>query len=82
MGTVSLIEDSRIAWLFRFAVVKNNNEQQVINALISKAVEILRARGHKQVLVYTPVNNKDFEQRYLALGFKKGNDYTCYWRDI
>ena len=82
IGTVSLIEDGRVAWLFRFAVEKSEYEQNAINALCDKALAILRAHGHKQVLIYAPANSKDFEQRYSVLGFEKGNDYTCYWRDI
>ena len=81
VGTVSLIEDGRVAWLFRFAVEKGKDEH-AINALYDKALAILRVRGHKQVLVYAPANSKNFEKRYSALGFEKGNDYSCYWRDI
>ena len=82
IGTVSLIEDGRVAWLFRFAVEKGGSEQNVLNALCDKTLAILRAHGHKQVLVYAPANSKDFENRYATLGFEKGSDYTCYWRDI
>lgn len=82
LGTVSLIEDGRVAWLFRFAVIKDVHEQAVTQALSEKALEILRGRGHKQVLVYAPAGDKGFEERYASLGFEKGNEYTCYWKDI
>ncbi len=82
IGTVSLIEDGRVAWLFRFAVEKGDDEQNSINALCDKALAILHSRGHKEVLVYAPAQNKNFENRYVALGFQKGDDYTCYWRGI
>ena len=82
IGTISLIEDGRVAWLFRFAVTKDQHEQKATKSLSDKALEILRGRGHAQVLVYAPVDNKDFEDRYSNLGFEKGDDYTCYWKDI
>lgn len=80
VGTVSLIDDGRVAWLFRFAVQKDQPE--ALNALHNKAVEILKNRGHSQVLVYTPVGNAELDNRYEQLGFTRGGDYTCYWKDI
>ena len=82
LGTISLIEDGRVAWLFRFAVEKGTNEYEVSKALHDRALEILSARGHRQVLVYAPSGNKDFERRYSQFSFKKGNEYTCYWKNI
>ena len=80
VGTVSLFEDERLAWLFRFAVAEN--EVGVAKALYIKAVEILKSKGHTQVLVYAPAGDKQYEKRYHELGFNIGNDYTCYWRDL
>lgn len=80
IGTVSLIDDGRVAWLFRFAVPLTNGG--VTKALHDKALELLKARGHSQVLVYTPVGNADLDARYSELGFTKGGDYTCFWKEI
>lgn len=80
VGTVSLIDDGRVAWLFRYAVQKGQPE--ALKALHDKAIEILRSRGHLQVLVYTPVGNADLNERYEQLGFTKGGDYTCYWKEV
>lgn len=82
VGTVSLIEDERVAWLFRFAVQKGENEDKVTKTLYDRATSILKERGHKQVLVYSPVSNEPLDNRYIKLGFQKGDDYTCYWKDI
>jgi predicted N-acetyltransferase YhbS len=81
-GTVSLIEDGRVAWLFRFAVQQGQNEVAVTQALCDKAFEVLKAKGHHQVLVYTPMGNQRLDGRYEGLGFARGGDYTCYWKDI
>lgn len=82
VGTVSLIEDGRVAWLFRFAVEQAAEEVDVTQRLCLHALEVLRNKGHKQVLVYSPVGNDHLDQRYEQLGFTKGGDYTCFWKDI
>lgn len=82
LGTVSLIEDGRVAWLFRFAVQQGEQEAEVTRALSNAAVVALKAKGHNQVLVYTPVGNDTLGDRYESLGFNRGGDYTCYWKDI
>jgi hypothetical protein len=78
VGTVTLFEDGRSAWLYRFAV-KKEHEEHATKILWEKAQETMRLRGHTQVLVYAPVKNSDLENRYNKLGF---NDFTAYWQDI
>lgn len=80
VGTVSLIDDGRVAWLFRFAVPQNRPE--VAQELHDSAVKVLKSRGHAQVLVYSPSGNQPLNIRYKQLGFTKGDDYTCYWKEI
>lgn len=80
VGTVSLIDDGRVAWLFRYAVQKD--QANALQALHDKAIAILKNRGHTQVLVYTPVGNTELDNRYKQLGFIKGGDYTCYWKEL
>ena len=82
IGTVTLFEDGRSAWLYRFAVEKGEQEVAVTKMLWDKAKATLNQKGHTQVLVYAPVGDKGFEQRYTQLDFKKGNDFTAYWQDI
>jgi predicted N-acetyltransferase YhbS len=81
-GTVSLIEDGRVAWLFRFAVQQGKQEAAITKALCDTALASLKAKGHNQVLVYTPVGNDRLDSRYESLGFNRGGDYTCYWKDF
>lgn len=82
VGTVTLFEDGRSAWLYRFAVVDSEHKGEVAEALYTKAKDILRRWGHTQVLVYAPAGDPSFEKRYTALGFNKGNDFAAYWQDI
>lgn len=80
LGTVSLIDDGRVAWLFRFAVL--SNDIATLQTLHDEAVKILKTRGHLQVLVYSPTGNDTLDNRYQKLGFVKGDDYTCFWKEI
>jgi predicted N-acetyltransferase YhbS len=82
VGTISLIEDGRVAWLFRLAVQQSETETIVTQALCDAALAALKANGHSQVLVYTPVGDEYLDSRYERLGFNRGNDYTCYWKNI
>jgi hypothetical protein len=80
-GTVSLFEDGRGAWLFRFVV--KDNDPAITRELYQRAVELMKVRGHDEVLVYAPVGDETFRQRYMdVLGMQKGDDYTCYWANI
>jgi len=82
VGTVSLIEDGRVAWLFRFAVQKDEQEAEITKALCDAALAALKSKGHNQVLVYTPVGDDRLDNRYELLGFDRGDDYTCYRKNI
>ena len=80
VGSVSIIDDERVAWLFRFAVPQDKLD--VAQALHGKAIATLKERGHAEVLVYTPVGNQELDSRYERLGFTRGGDYTCYWKGL
>jgi predicted N-acetyltransferase YhbS len=80
IGTVTIFEDGRFAYLYRFAILKEY-ENEVSKKLFTKSKEILRGEGHTQVLVFAP-SDGSFDKRYKEIGFNKGNDYTAYWQDI
>lgn len=81
LGTVSLVDDGRLAWLFRFAVDRTDDEPEVARALYDAAVTALAARGHTQVLVYTPAGDARLKERYAVLGMTEGGDFTCFWAE-
>lgn len=82
-GTVSLIENGRVAWLFRFAVQDIAQKETIAQSLYQAATEILHGRGHTQVLVYSDPDNEDLNQRYShTLGMTKGGVFRCFWQEI
>ncbi len=81
VGTITLFEDGRSAWLYRFAVEKEC-ELEIASALWTEAKKIMKQLGHSQILVYAPLGDSDFEKRYTSLGFNKGGDFTAYWQNL
>ena len=80
VGRISLIEDGRVAWLYRFAVV--DFDEHVSKQLYDAAIDVLKARGHSEVLVYSSPTSTELDARYSALGMNRGGDYTAYWSKI
>lgn len=80
IGTISLIEDGRVAWLYRFIV--EDFEPSITKELYGKAIAILKDRKHTQVLVYSSVDDTKLDERYESLGMTKGNNYICFWYEI
>lgn len=79
-GTISIIDDGRVAMLYRFVVPPDMND--VTNELYNAAISTLKERGHSEVLVYSAIDNKVLDQRYLRLGMTRGGDYACFWVGI
>ncbi len=81
VGSATLFEDNRAAWLYRFAVLRSH-EVEVISPLYRKAKENMKQRGHSQIIVYAPAGDKFFVERYTDLGFTHGQNYAAYWSNI
>lgn len=82
IGTITLFEDGRNAWFFRFAVLPGEHEQAALTALHDAAITYIKERGHDIIKVYAPAGNQHFSDRYANLGFTKGGDYTCFWKTL
>lgn len=80
IGTISLIDDGRVAWFYRF--IARDNDPEIAKALHVRATEILKSRGHTQVLVYSSVDDQALDKRYKDLGMNRGDDYACYWQEL
>ncbi len=80
IGSISLMDDGRVAWLFRFVV--KNHDPKVAKELYNKVIPIFKKHGHTQIIAYSPVGDEVLAKRYENLGMTKGNSYTAYWTDI
>lgn len=80
LGTISIIEDGRVAWLYRLVV--KDNDKDVVTELYTAAAANLKARSHSEVLVYTPAEDDLLAERYDALGMMRGGTYSCYYKTL
>lgn len=80
LGTISIVEDGRVAWLYWFVV--KDFDPEITKELYDAATKILKERGHSEILVHTLVGDKNLDARYDSLGMTKGGDYTCYYKDL
>lgn len=82
VGTVSLIEDGRIAWLFRLFIQKDHLEQGVELQLIEAATAIAKERGYNEVHIFAPEEKEQLKAVYIEQGFARGNLYRWFWKKL
>lgn len=80
VGSVSIIEDGRIALLFRLVTKMDSGD--VAQKLISHAEEILSRRGYKEVHITGPSGNQVATALREGSGFKKGKRYDWFWKNL
>lgn len=80
IGSVSLVEDGRIAILFRLVVRDNNS--RITKELILHAEKILSKRGYKEVHITGPAENQTATEVRESSGFRKGKRYDWFWKKI
>lgn len=80
LGTVSIVEDGRVAWLYRFVV--QDLDRVISQKLYDAATAVLKARGHREVLVYSTAGDASLDEHYVGLDMHKGGKYTCFWRAL
>jgi hypothetical protein len=54
LGTISIIEDGRVAWLYRFVV--QDFDEATTKKLYDAATQSLKKRRHEEVLVYSDID--------------------------
>src|ERR1700683_142955 len=79
-ATISIIEDGRVAMLYRFVAAPEDFE--IAQRLYGAATRTLKSRGHRQILVYSAIHDPALDWRYLNLGLTRGSNYVCFWSDL
>lgn len=83
IGSVSIIEDGRIALLFRFVVHQSvTDSSAVMKALMNESERILSQRSYKEVHTTIPMENASSIQGRIDLGFIQGKNYSWFWKKI
>ena len=82
VGTVSLIEDGRIALFFRLVSKEGEKASTIRAQLLEEGEKILKQRGYKEAHIIAPENDRVRQDEYEQYGFKKGKPYRWMWKKI
>jgi ribosomal protein S18 acetylase RimI-like enzyme len=82
VGTVSIMEDGKFAFIFRLVVSVKERNQGIGTKLISEAEKILKKRGNLYVNII--VNEKDhkLQEYYQKFLYKKGRVWRWMWKEL
>lgn len=78
IGTLSLIEDGRIALFFRLI----GTAEEIRNTLLKAGEEVFKKRGYKEVHIISLEEDHNRQSDYETYGFKKGNLYRWMWKKL
>lgn len=81
LGTVSLVEDGRIALFFRL-ISTGDNAVLVRKHLLEKGMEIFKKRGYREAHIISPEGDLERQGEYENFGFQKGDSYRWMWVKI
>lgn len=73
VGTVSLMEDGRMAFIFRLAVNPKDQNKGIGKALRKEAENELFRRGHREINILVEEDNKGLQEYYGRDDYERGN---------
>jgi hypothetical protein len=83
VGSVSIIEDGRIALLFRLIASPTSfDKNDILKALVEKSESILKERGYLEMHNTAPTNDLNALMESKKINFKEGNVSTWFWKKI
>lgn len=75
VGTVSLMEDGRIGFIFRLAVDPESRNRGIGRALMEEAEKELFRRGHQEINILVEETDPELQGYYERQGYEKGTAY-------
>jgi hypothetical protein len=82
LGTVSLIEDGRIALFFRLVTKDGDDAPAVRKRLLAEGEVIFKQKGYNESHIIAPESDTDRQNEYQQNGFQKGNPYRWMWKKL
>ncbi len=83
VGTVFIVEDGGwVAFVFRLVVSKTHRGKGIATALLDKATEIIRERGHNDVTVLVDEDDEELQQFYAKKEYERGGNYRWMFKPI
>jgi ribosomal protein S18 acetylase RimI-like enzyme len=81
LGSLSIIEDGRIAILFRWVAV-GTDQNKAYKALLGQAEKILTVKGYKEVHCMVPDDSAASVALRTSMNFKPGKKYSWFWKTL
>ena len=75
IGTVSIMEDGRMPFIFRLAVKQEFRNAGIGIMLMDSAEKELFSRGYKEVHILVETETEQLQGYYAKQGYEKGNSY-------
>lgn len=75
VGTVSLMEDGRMAFIFRLAVDLQHRNKGIGTALMEEAEKELFKRGHEEINILVEEDNTELQEYYERQGYERNHVY-------
>jgi len=75
VGTVSIMEDGRLGFVFRLAVAVGHRNQGIGLGLMTHAEQELTDRGYDEIHILLEEDNPGLREYYKKQGYEEGNPY-------
>jgi hypothetical protein len=82
LGTISIIQDNRIAILFRLVAKPGPTEHLIRMRMLHDAEQRLREYGFHEVHILAHEEDSKTHEEYTHYGFTKGKLYRWFWKKI
>lgn len=82
VGTVTLMEDGRMPFIFRLAVRNDQRRHGIGQKLMEEAEKRLKDRGYTELNILVDENNEELKGYYLRQGYEEGNIYRWMYKEV
>lgn len=82
VGTVSLVEDGRFAFIFRLAVKLDKQNRGIGSQLIAEAEKKLKQRGNTIINILVNEQHQELQSYYTRRHFHKGRIWRWMWKEL
>ena len=82
IGTVSIMEDGRMAFIFRLGVKGEHRRQGIGTKLMEEAERLLRNRDHEKIHILVKEEDEELQGYYDRHGYKEGGHYRWRYKEL
>ena len=82
IGTVSIIEDGRMAFIVRLAVAEEERQKGIGTLLLQEAEKALKERGLKKVNILVSEVEDYLYPYYEKRGYSRGTKHLWMWKEL